>query len=208
MAVVAAQAIREHREGVGQPCMRWAPALWAFLLWLVAASPAFGQAAVLDLQGRQADPWGASQGKAVVLVFIRTDCSVSNRYAPTIQRLSAQYADKAQFFLVYPDKDQLPASIQKYLRDYGYSLPALRDTQHTLVKLAQVKVTPEVAVFTAGRHLTYHGRIDNWYESFGHARSAPTTHELDDALHATLAGRRPEPAVTASVGCYISDLER
>ncbi len=208
MAVVAAQVVREHRESVRQSGARLAAVLWAVLLGLLAASSAFGQAAALDLQGRQADPWQASQGKTVVLVFIRTDCPVSSRYAPTIQKLSAQYADKARFFLVYPDKDESAASIQKYLRDYGYHVPALRDPQHVLVKLSQATVTPEVAVFTSDKHLTYHGRIDNWYESFGHARSAPTTHELDDALQATLAGRHPDPAVTASVGCYISDLER
>lgn len=142
-----------------------------------------------------------------MLIFIRTDCPISNRYAPTIQRLSSKYADKAQFWLVYPDKDESAASIHKYLHDYGYRLPTLRDPQHVLVKLAQAHVTPEVAVFGADRQLTYHGRVDNWYESFGHARSAPTTHDLDDALRATLAAARPAPSVTRPVGCYISDLE-
>jgi hypothetical protein len=55
--------------------------------------------------------------------------------------------------------------------------------------------------------LVYHGRIDNLYESFGHARSAPTTHELEDAIQATLAGRAPSKKEVAGVGCYISDLQ-
>jgi thiol-disulfide isomerase/thioredoxin len=176
------------------------------LLCLLGAA-GYAQQGVTDLEGRQADPWAAASGKLVVLVFVRTDCPISNRYAPTIQRLSAQYADRARFWLVYPDKDETPASIRKYLHDYGYKLPALRDPRHSLVKLSQAHVTPEVAVFSADGQLFYHGRIDNWYESFGHARPAPTTHDLDDALRATLAGKSVAPNQVGGVGCYISDLE-
>lgn len=167
----------------------------------------YAQRGAEDLEGRQADPRAVAGGKIVALVFVRTDCPISNRYAPTIQRLSAQYADKAQFWLVFPDKDETPASIKKYLRDYGYKLPALRDPRHALVKLSLAHVTPEVAVFSAGGQLTYHGRIDNWYESFGHARPAPTTHDLDDALRATLVGKAVAQNDVRGVGCYISDLE-
>ena len=127
-----------------------------------------------------------------MLIFIRTDCPISNRYAPTIQRLSAQYAGKAAFWLVYPDKGESSAAIEQHLHEYGYKLPALHDPQHSLVKLGQAQITPEVAVFDASGQLVYHGRIDNWYQDFGHARRAPTTHELDDAIQAVLAARNPK----------------
>jgi thiol-disulfide isomerase/thioredoxin len=161
----------------------------------------------VDLAGKTVDPLHTASGKPVVLIFVRTDCPVSNRYAPTIQRLSAQYAGKAVFWLVYPDKSESSASIQQHLHDYGYKLPALHDPQHALVKFGQAQVTPEVAVFDATGQLVYHGRIDNWYVTFGHARPVPTTHELDDALQAVLRGSKPQVATASGVGCYISDLE-
>ena len=161
----------------------------------------------VDLAGKPEDPLRADHGKPVVLIFIRTDCPISNRYAPTIQRISTQYAGKAAFWMVYPDKSESSAAIQQHLNDYGYKLPALHDPQHALVKLGQAQVTPEVAVFDAGGQLVYHGRIDNWYQDFGHARSAPTTHELDDAIQAVLSGKKPEVTTASGVGCYISDLE-
>jgi hypothetical protein len=38
--------------------------------------------------GRQnVDPFKSSDGRIVVLLFIRTDCPISNRYAPAIQKL-------------------------------------------------------------------------------------------------------------------------
>ncbi len=161
----------------------------------------------VDLTGKPVDPLHSDTGKPVVLIFIRTDCPISNRYAPTIQRISARYASKTAFWLVYPDKSESSAAIEKHLREYGYKLPALHDPQHSLVKLGEAEVTPEAALFDASGQLEYHGRIDNWYQSFGHARSAPTTHELDNAIQAVLSGKKPEVTTAGAVGCYISDLE-
>ena len=161
----------------------------------------------LDLSGKAVNPLKAAAGKVVILIFVRTDCPISNRYAPTIQRIIAAYSGKSVFWLVYPDKAETAEAIRKHEGEYGYKIGALRDTQHSLVKVSQVKITPEVAVFDASERLVYHGRIDNWYVDFGRARSAATTHELDDAIQAALAGRLPSVRVTDAIGCYISDLE-
>jgi thiol-disulfide isomerase/thioredoxin len=161
----------------------------------------------LDLSGKTVDPFRVAAGRPLVLIFIRTDCPVSNRYAPTIHALSQKYAGSALLMLVYPDKSETPQNIEKHLHDYGYKIEALRDPQHDLVKLSEVEITPEAAVFNTNGELMYHGRIDNWYRDFGHARSAPTTHELDDAIQAALDSKHPVPASVGGVGCYISDLQ-
>ena len=154
--------------------------------------------------GGPVDPLG--KGGTVILIFVRSDCPVSNRYAPTLKTMSQEYAGKAQFVLVYPDKDETSATIEKHLQEYGYHFAAIRDPQHALVKESKVQITPEVAVFNGKRELIYHGRIDNWYEDFGRARSQPTTHELDEAIRAAVNGT-PAPAPVSGVGCYISDLQ-
>jgi hypothetical protein len=164
------------------------------------------QNSALALDGTPADPFQKSPGKIVVLVFVRTDCPISNRYAPGIQGISAKHEGKTAFWLVYPDKSESAEKIRQHEREYRYKLPALRDPQRALVKLSQVRVTPEVAVFDLSHHLTYHGRIDNLYQDFGRARRAPTTHELEDAIQAAVTGHAP-PASTPGVGCFISDLE-
>jgi len=160
-----------------------------------------------DLEGKPLDPFRAAQGKVVVLVFVRTDCPISNRYAPTIQQLSARYSKDATFFLVYPSKRETSDVIRKHGRDYGYRFAALRDPQHVLVKQGEAQITPEAAVFDASRRLVYHGRIDNLYEDFAHSRKSATTHELADAIEAGLAGKSMNGKPTPAVGCYISDLE-
>jgi len=174
---------------------------------LASSSLASGQRTALDLAGRAVNPLTAHSGKVVVLVFLRRDCPVSSRYAPVIQQVSARYADRANFWLVYPDKTESPQVIRKYLTEYGYHLPALRDPEHVLVKLGRVQITPEVAVFDRNHQLAYDGRIDDWYLELSRARPAPTTHELEDAIRATLAGKPVVKSEIRGVGCYISDLE-
>ncbi len=174
-------------------------------------------ATALNLNGKAVDPLRVSPGKIVVLIFVRTDCPISNRYAPAIQRIIEKYAGteyagadnsgKVAFWLVYPDKAETAEMIRKHDAEYGYKIAALRDTEHALVRESQVKITPEAAVFDANERLVYHGRIDNWYVDFGRARSAATTHELDDAIQAALSGKFPPVRVTDAIGCYISDLE-
>jgi hypothetical protein len=171
----------------------------------VALCPA--QRTALDLNGRPVNPLRSSSGKVVVFIFVRRDCPISGRYAPTIQHLSAEHPKDVHFYLVFPDKSDSSAEIRKYLDEFRYSIPGVRDPRHVLVRLAHAQFTPEAAVLDRKGSLLYHGRIDDLYVSFGHARSAPTTHELEDAITAALAGQAPAHPEVAGVGCYISDLE-
>jgi len=161
----------------------------------------------LDLDGHTVNPLATDTNKVVVLVFVRRDCPVSNRYAPVIQKISKQYEDRASFWLVFPDKSDSSQEIRRYLKEYGYRLRALSDPEHALVKLGHAQITPEVAVFDRGRHLVYDGRIDDWYVELGRVRPAPTTDELNEAIRAALAGKAMAKSEVRGVGCYISDLE-
>jgi thiol-disulfide isomerase/thioredoxin len=160
-----------------------------------------------DLNGKPLDPFAVSRGRVIVLLFVRTDCPISNRYAPLLQKLSEKFRGRVEFWLVYPDRAETPSQIKTHLQDFHYSIPALRDTRHALVKRSQAAITPEAAVFDSSGRLLYHGRIDNWYEDFGRARIAATMHELDDAISAVLAGKTVNPDHANAVGCYISDLK-
>jgi AhpC/TSA family len=160
-----------------------------------------------NLDGKTVDPFKSSEGRIVVLLFIRTDCPISNRYAPAIQKLHEQFHGRANFWLVYPDADETAARIRAHAEEFHLSIQALRDVHRELVKRAHATITPESAVFDSTGKLVYHGRIDNWYEDFGRVRSVPTTHELGDAIRNTLNGNATAPDHADAVGCYISDLK-
>jgi hypothetical protein len=175
---------------------------------LLCLAVAIGRASsIVDLTGAAIDPLKETHGSPVVLIFLRTDCPISNRYAPVLQELAQKYSPKVKFWLVYPGEVQTPASIHQQMTDYGYHIAALRDLRHQLVDLCGVKVTPEAAVFNPSGKLIYHGRIDNRYESLARVRSAATTHELADAIEAALQGRAPANPAVPGIGCSVADLE-
>jgi hypothetical protein len=147
----------------------------------------------------------AVPGELTVYVFTTTDCPISNRYAPEIQRLAAKFATRVKFVLVYPVPTDTPQMIDAHRAKFGYQLPFVRDLKQQLVKQTGVTVTPEVAVMRGGRRL-YRGRIDDRYIEFGRDRPVPTTHDLEDALEAILAGRPVAQPETRAVGCILSDL--
>ncbi len=65
-----------------------------------------------------------------VLVFVSTDCPISNRYAPEITRLHAEFAAKGvRFRLVYPNPLDDEAAINTHIETYGY--PPLRTSPTT-----------------------------------------------------------------------------
>ena len=175
------------------------------VLLLSHASSCSAQQTALDLDGKIANPLQSSG--IVVLVFVREDCPVSGRYAPTIQQLSDEHQADVRFYLVFPDKSTTSSEIRRYLLDFHYSIPALREPEHALVKLAHAQITPEAAVFDAKGALVYHGRIDDRYVTFGRARPAPTTHEVEEVIQAVVKGRAPTTKDVPGVGCYISDLQ-
>jgi len=144
--------------------------------------------------------------KAVVLLFVRTDCPVSNRYAPDLQRLYEKFAPQGiDFRLVYPEHGLTASAMQRHREEYGYTIPAVLDAGHQYVARARAKVTPEAAVFVHGE-LIYLGRIDDRYVDLGKERLAATQHDLEEALATVVAGRTPERRQTEAMGCAIENL--
>ena len=160
--------------------------------------------AVPGLEGTPVDPFAPTRGiEATVLLFVMTDCPISNRYAPEIRRLHDEFVGTVRFWLVYVDAERPVDELREHHSSFGYPFGALRDVDGALVALAAASVTPEVAVFDADRHLIYRGRIDDRYVSFGVARRAPRTRDLHDRLSRIAAGESLAFSETRAVGCYI-----
>lgn len=195
-------AFRRRRAIVALGGLAIAAAVLGPWAWRHSAAPS-----ALDLNGRPVDPLGDDRGVATVLIFTRSDCPISNRYAPEVIRLADRFAPAGvAFWLVYVDPEEGPQAIRRHLAEYGYDLPALRDPEHQLVRLAGARVTPEAAVYDGGGRAVYRGRIDDRYAALDRSRQNPATHDLEAALEAVLAGGEPLVERTQAVGCYIADL--
>ena len=180
---------------------------WLFVLAAVCLAAAPPNSAILDLEGRAVDPFSLPEAKAIVMVFVKTDCPISNRYAPEIRRLHTRFSPKGiAFSVVYPVSDSTPAEIRQHAADFDCPGRVLRDPSHRLVELSHARVTPEAAVFTPSGRLLYHGRIDDRYVAFGKWRPEPAHRDLEEALTAILE-HRPIPAGESAVGCTIPPAE-
>ena len=162
---------------------------------------------VPDLENKPIEPLQPTAGtKATVLLFVSTDCPISNRYAPDIRKLHDIYGnDGVAFWLVYPNPADSVADIRDHLKSFSFPGTALRDLKHDLVKAVGATITPEAAVYDAKGTLMYRGRIDDRYSAVGIEKAQASRRDLQDAITATLAGKPVKQKLTQAVGCYIAD---
>jgi hypothetical protein len=146
--------------------------------------------------------------KARVLIFARTDCPITNRYAPELARIGHEFASQGvRFWVVYPDRSETPSKIAKHMADYHLPGQGISDPTGELRKRSEATVSPQAAVFDSNGKLMYSGRIDDRFVAFGKSRAAPTTHELENAIQSTLSGKPIAQARTKAIGCYLGDLQ-
>jgi cytochrome oxidase Cu insertion factor (SCO1/SenC/PrrC family) len=162
---------------------------------------------LVDLDGKSFDLRKSSDGHVHVAVFTRSDCPVSNQFAPEIRGLFEKlHSQGVDFYLIYVDPSEKPEAIREHLRQYEYPCTALRDPEHSLVAQTGATVTPEAVVFDGDWRIAYRGRINNEYVEVGKSRTSSIRHDLQEAIEATLAGRPVAEPITRAVGCYIGDL--
>jgi hypothetical protein len=178
----------------------------------VAAAQDLPMLAVTDLDGTPVRPFASmpAGARGVVLVFTRSDCPISNRYAPDLERLQRRAAAASvDFWLVFVDPAESAADIREHLRSFRYSGRVLRDRDHVLVRAAGATIAPEAAVFVReapALRLIYRGRIDDRYLAPGRMRPAAIAHDLEDVIDALREARPLTPRETQAVGCVIADL--
>ena len=144
---------------------------------------------------------------AGVVIVMRTDCPIGNRYVPTIRSISERFNtnDQVEFVLVYPLETESNEQVRRHLSEFELDLPVRRDPGATFVRQIKAAVTPEAFVFDRTNAVLYRGRIDDRFVDFGQARPAATQHDLIDVLDAMLSGQRVPTRATEAVGCYLED---
>lgn len=155
-----------------------------------------------DVRGRPHTTSAWKDKKAVVLLFLGTECPVSNGYSPEYRRLAEVYARKGTLFYgVHPDPDVSADIAAKHAADFRLAFPILLDPTQAVAKQAGVKVVPEAVLLSAKGQILYRGRIDDLYTVDGRRREEPKSRDLEEALKAVLAGKSPLVAETRAFGC-------
>jgi len=176
-------------------------------LLVAAAQPNYGPGYGTDLSGRPITTLAPAGTSIIVLIFLATDCPISNRYLPEIQRLHQQFAaQKVAFWEVYPNTTETPTLVRDHALAFHDTLPILLDPAQRTTSLTHANTTPQAAILSTENgtlKTLYLGRIDNRYITIDTARPRATKHDLEDAITATLTHRPIHPPSGPAIGCSI-----
>jgi hypothetical protein len=144
-------------------------------------------------------------GRAHLLIFVTSDCPISNFYASDIQDVCrANRSQGLTCSLVYEDAGLDEERMRAHLAEYGYrDLPAVIDRDRAIARRVGATVTPQVVLSGTDGRIRYRGRIDNRYAALGKPRRVVTEHDLRDAIADVLAGRPVRTPEPPALGCYI-----
>jgi hypothetical protein len=140
-----------------------------------------------------------------LFVFLSPECPISQNYTRTLNLLNRQYAGNIDIDGIIPGKTWKSADITAFVAKYHISFPLWMDRSLSLAHYLRASVTPEVILLAPDNTLIYRGAIDNWFQSLGKSRNAPTQNYLQDAIGLALRHAHPAIKRTTPVGCMIND---
>ena len=103
--------------------------------------------------------------KAIVLVFLGTDCPVGNLYVPRLIELNREYRAKGVVFLgINSNAHETRAGRRQVSsQETGIDFPVLKDPQNKVSDSVLVERTCEVLVLDGFARIRYRGAIDDQY---------------------------------------------
>src|SRR5262249_44101346 len=120
------------------------------------------------------------QTKAIVLVFLDTECPIANSYLPRLAELHRRLRDQQGLFLgIYANSRVDVWSMAAHAHDADVPFPVFKDVDQQLADSLGVKVTPEVVVLDGELAKKYQGPIDNQFRRGG-SLSKATENYLED----------------------------
>jgi peroxiredoxin len=184
---------------------------WAFLAYFVPASdtkvakPAKIENFTLkDTAGKAWSLNDVKESKAVVVLFLGTECPINNAYMPRLAELNKEYSVKGVTFVAVNSNHQDTAEkVAKHAKEHALPFPVLKDVDNKVADQFGATRTPAAFVLDAERVVRYEGRIDDQF-GVGFKRAAPTRNDLVEALNEVLAGKAVTEAKTPVAGCLIS----
>jgi peroxiredoxin len=157
-----------------------------------------------DAQGHSLSLADFGDKSAVVVVFIGTECPISNSFMLRLSELHKSFSGRGvQFIAINSNQQDSVSSVAKHARVNAIPFPVLKDEGGVVADQFGARRTPEAFVLDPERRIRYRGRIDDQF-GIGFKRSQPTRRDLALALEEVLAGKTVTVPETTVAGCFIS----
>lgn len=173
----------------------------------VPAPPAIGATledfTLPDVDGKTHSLASLKGKNGSVLIFIATQCPVSNAYNERMEKLAKEYQGRAITLIGINSNSTEGADVVKaHAATNKLTFTILKDPSNKIADRLGATRTPEAYFLDASNKLLYHGRIDNAKDA-----SQVSSSELRDALDATLAGKPVVKTTANAIGCSIKRVE-
>jgi peroxiredoxin len=156
-----------------------------------------------DLKGQQVK-FSDLKSDVTVVMFIATECPVSNAYNDRMKALYNDYAAKGVRLVAINSNSTEPAAdVQSHGAKHGFAFPVYKDPSNVVADKFGAQVTPETFVIDKSGVILYHGAIDDSQNP-----ANIKTQGLRMALDAVLGGQAVAKAETKAFGCTIKRAKR
>jgi peroxiredoxin len=156
-----------------------------------------------DLKGNPVQ-YSAYKGDTTVILFIATQCPVSNAYNERMNALYSEFAPKGvKFVAINSNRTEPGAETADHAKKNGFQFAVLKDPGNVIADRFGATVTPEVFVVDKSGVIAYHGRIDDSQNP-----DKITKRDLSKALNEILSNKSVESAETKAFGCTIKRVSK
>lgn len=144
------------------------------------------------------------ENKAVVLVFLGTECVLNNQFLPVLIELHEEYSSKGVAFVgINANTQDSRESVAEHARRNAIPFPVVKDVGNKVADQLEARRTPEAFIVDSNSIIRYQGRIDDQF-GIGYVRTGkPTRRDLAIALDEVLAGKTVSVPRTEVSGCCI-----
>jgi len=152
-----------------------------------------------DADGREHSLASLKGKNGTVLIFISTQCPVSNAYDARMEKLAQDLKARGVHVVgINSNATETAADVKQHAAAKKLSFTILKDAGNRVADRLDARVTPEAYFLDASNKLVYRGRIDNSRNG-----DSITSEELREAVEATLAGRPVAKTEVRAFGCSI-----
>ncbi len=156
-----------------------------------------------DYNGKEYKLSDFKDSKAIVIIFVATQCPISNAYNSRMAALNKEYKEKEISFIgINSNKQESIEEIKTHAAENKLDFVILKDQNNIIADKFKASFTPEVYVLNKDFEIMYHGRIDD-----SRKEEDVKTKDLRKALDEILAGKKVEISKTKAFGCTIKRVD-
>ena len=141
--------------------------------------------------------------KGIVVLFVATQCPVSNAYNSRMAELYNHFKDDFSFIGINSNKQEDVEEIKTHASENNLDFVILKDSNNVIADKFDASFTPEIYILNNNFEQLYHGRIDD-----SRKKENIEVEDLKNALIEIKEGKEVSVKETKAFGCSIKRVDK